>query len=267
MFTLIEKSKHTAFRDLSGMRFERLLVVGPVAKKWRNYVWGCVCDCGAEVQVKSGELVSGNSKSCGCYKADNTRRIMTTHGHTGGRYRGKGSRAYRIWCEVKTRTSNEKRETSHRYVGRGITVCERWQNSFEAFLQDMGEPPAGMSIERMDNDGPYCKENCRWATMREQAANTSRSRHLTLNGERMIVTEASRRYGVSQYTIYKRLNRGCSDHDAVFGEKSRSRHITVNGERMIVTEAEKRFNVSRYTIYSRLDRGMSDREAVFGAAN
>ena len=217
MFAIIEKSKHPAFRDLSGKRFGRLLVIGPVAKKWRNYVWGCVCDCGAEVQVKSAELVSGDSKSCGCYKADNTRRIMTTHGHTAGQYRGKGSRAYRIWCEVKTRTSNENRETSHRYVGRGITVCERWQNSFASFLEDMGEPPAGMSIDRIDNDGPYCKENCRWATQLEQSANTGRNRHVTINGETMIVTQAERKYGVSRYTIYNRLNRGLSDHESVFG--------------------------------------------------
>mgnify|MGYP003467140810 CR=1 FL=1 len=200
MFTLIEKSRHPRFRDLSGMRFERLLVVGPVAKKWRNYVWGCVCDCGAEVQVKSAELVTGDSKSCGCYKADNTRKIMTTH-----------------WCEIKTRTSNENRDTSHRYVGRGIAVCERWKNSFESFLEDMGEPPAGMSIDRVNNDCSYCKENCRWATQVEQSANTGRNRHVTINGETMIVTQAERKYGVSRYTIYNRLNRGLTDHEAVFG--------------------------------------------------
>jgi len=217
MFTLIEKSKHPAFRDLSGMRFERLLVIGPVAKKWRNYVWGCVCDCGAEVQVKSAELVNGDSKSCGCYKADITRLKRMTHGHTSGQFRGKGSRAYRIWCEVKTRTSNKNRDTSHRYVERGISMCERWKNSFESFLEDMGEPPAGMSIDRVDNDGPYCKENCRWATQLEQSANMQRNRHVTIDGERMIVTQASRKYGVSRYTIYNRLNRGLSDYEAVFG--------------------------------------------------
>ena len=81
----------------------------------------------------------------------------------------------------------------------------------------MGEPPAGMSIDRIDNDGPYCKENCRWATQLEQSANTGRNRHVTINGETMIVTQAERKYGVSRYTIYNRLNRGLSDHESVFG--------------------------------------------------
>ena len=263
MFTLIEKSRHPRFRDLSGMRFERLLVIGPVAKKWRNYVWGCVCDCGAEVQVKSAELVSGDSKSCGCYKADNTSRIMTTHGHTAGQHRGKGSRAYRIWCCIKTRTKNVNCKRSDRYVGRGIAMCKEWAESFEAFLRDMGEPPKGTSIDRIDNDGNYCKSNCRWATQLEQSANTRRNRHVTIHGERMIVTQAEQTYGVSRYTIYNRLNRGASDNEAVFGT-GRSRYVTIDGERMIVSEAEKRFKVSRYTIYSRLDRGLLGRDAVFG---
>jgi transposase len=100
--------------------------------------------------------------------------------------------------------------------------------------------------------------------MREQAANTSRNRRITIGGETMIVMDAARRFRVSQYTIYNRLNRGLSDHQAVFGT-GRSRYVTINGERMIVSEAEKRFKVSRGTIYSRLDRGLSDHEAVFGA--
>jgi len=262
MFTLINKSKHPAFRDLSGMRFERLLVIGPVAKKWRNYVWGCVCDCGKEVQVKSAELVNCDTKSCGCYKVDNTRKIMTTHGHTAGNNR-KASPAYGRWCDIKTRCTNHNRTCSHRYADRGIKMCDRWANSFESFLEDMGHPPEGMTIDRIDNNKGYYKDNCRWATMLEQAANTSRNRQITIEGETMIVMEASRRFGVSQYTIYNRLNRGLSDHQAVFGT-GRNRYVTINGERMIVSEAEKRFKVSRYTIYSRLDRGLTDQEAVFG---
>ena len=251
------------FVNLTGLTFSRLTAIGIVGKQWRNYVWKCECECGNITHVKSGELRSGGIKSCGCWKIEATKLTMTTHGHTAGNNR-KASPAYSRWCDIKTRCTNHNRTYSHRYADRGIKMCDRWANSFESFLEDMGHPPEGMTIDRIDNERGYSKENCRWATMREQAANTSRNRRITISGESMIVMDASRRFGVSQYTIYNRLNRGLSDHEAVFGT-GRSRYVTINGERMIVSEAEKRFNVSRGTIYSRLDRGLTDHEAVFGA--
>jgi len=206
------------FVNLTGLTFSKLTAIGVVGKQWRNYVWKCECDCGQITHVKAGELRSGGIKSCGCWKVEATKQAVTTHGHTSGENK-KGTAAYRRWCDIKTRCTNHNRDYSHRYADRGIEVCERWLKSFESFLEDMGEPPEGMTIDRIDNNKGYCKENCRWATMREQAANTNRNRYVTIKGEKMIVMEASRRFGVSQYTIYNRLNRGLKDQEAVFGAR------------------------------------------------
>ena len=134
-----------------------------------------------------------------------------THGATIG---GK-SPAYVSWLTMRYRCFNTVQKRYYRYGGRGITVCNRWRNSFENFLADMGERPEGLTLDRINNDGDYTPENCRWATYEEQANNTPRNRYITLNGMTLSVSQWSRKINLHPQTIYSRLNRGCSPEDAL----------------------------------------------------
>jgi hypothetical protein len=136
----------------------------------------------------------------------------TTHGQA-------SSKEYSIWKHMKTRCYNSNYKKYHRYGARGITVCDRWLNSFENFFADMGECPEGFSIDRIDNDKNYCPENCRWATQTEQNNNKSNNILLTIYGKTMSLSEWLK---VNPYanrqTVYDRLKKGWTHKQALYGK-------------------------------------------------
>lgn len=118
------------------------------------------------------------------------------------------TREYRIWEGMRQRCTNPKATAYDRYGGRGITVCGRW-NDFAAFLEDMGHCPSDRhSLDRIDNDGPYAPDNCRWVLHKQQCRNTARNRWVTVGGERLLISEAIKRSPVSPQTAYRRINSG-----------------------------------------------------------
>jgi hypothetical protein len=122
----------------------------------------------------------------------------------------KRSRAYKSWWGIKERCYNRNATKFYNYGGRGIKVCDRWLEAFENFYKDMGEGPKGLSIDRIDNNGDYCPENCRWATIAEQNSNKRNNVFFTINGKQFTLSQTSRMVGISNQTIRKRLKLGWS---------------------------------------------------------
>jgi hypothetical protein len=167
-----------AAAQLKGQRFGRLVVQKKAFSTFPGGVhWLCRCDCKKKITVTTGHLLSKKSPtvSCGCQKlealARNRLKIDNViHGHAVGHK----SQAYGRWCAMKSRCSDPNHaggKSWKNYGGRGITVCKRWLNSFQNFLDDMGEPPPGTSLDRKNNNRGYYKRNCRWATKAQQIAN------------------------------------------------------------------------------------------------
>jgi hypothetical protein len=161
----------------------------------------CRCACGVEKVVQKGNLVSGKSTSCGCLRVAAMVERVRTH----GKYK---TRTYRIWGAMKTRATNEKIPCAKHYSIRGIKCCQRWMDSFEAFLSDMGEAPEGMTLDRIDVNGDYCPENCRWATWKEQHSNRTDTVLVCYQGQMMPVAEAERLAGLPVNMVRGRIRLG-----------------------------------------------------------
>ena len=154
------KNAGNMIKNKIGKKFGKLIVLEDTGKRQLKYViWKCLCDCGNITEVRSNHLKSGHTKSCGCIRGYNVKHGKSENNNT-----------YQTWENMKQRCFNPNTDNYKYYGKRGITICERWM-VFENFLADMGERPEGMTLDRIDNDGHYELDNCRWATHKEQMLN------------------------------------------------------------------------------------------------
>lgn len=200
--------------DLSGQKFNRLLALSRcklVSPKGRVYVaYLCVCDCGEQKTIRQAELYSGKTKSCGCLMRERTSQANTKHGMF-------GTPVYSAWSSAIARCHNVNDKDYPKYGGRGITVCDRWRESFENFYADMGDKPSPQhSIDRVDNSLGYSSDNCRWATHTTQNNNRRSNQLLTYNGETKTAAEWSRQTGIKYTTLLRRMDKGWPAEDVLF---------------------------------------------------
>src|SRR6266566_1115227 len=194
--------------DISGEKFGRLTAIRIVARggqERRDQKWLCRCECdGKEVVIDKRSLLYGNTRSGGCL-LDESRsqngKQNTTHGHSRC---GNVSSEYMAWRGMRARCGNENHKHYKDYGGRGITVCERWAESFEAFLADMGlKPSPEHEIDRIQNDGNYEPGNCRWALPIEQANNKRNNRLFTIGDRTKTIDEWVRESSIDPDKLYR----------------------------------------------------------------
>lgn len=199
-----ESTKHSHnFKDLTGKRFGRLIVesLAPRQPNSRMAFWNCICECGNTCIVNGQMLRLGRVTSCKCWARETTSSRFKRHGLT-------RTREHRIWVNIRQRCLNPKTPAFKNYGGRGITICDRWMDSFTAFLDDMGPCPDGMTIDRIDNALGYSKDNCRWTTRLVQNRNSRRSIRVEHQGSIISMRELSNMTGIPYPTLINRHRRG-----------------------------------------------------------
>lgn len=202
---------HGRANNLSGMRFGKLIAIAATDERRDGKVmWICKCDCGNEKTTKSSLLKNGKVKSCGCIRpCDYHKKRHKKHGRLVGLNNRKHPPEYTAWLMMKQRCCNTKCRAYKNYGSRGIKVCDRWLNSFENFISDMGcRPSAKHSIDRTNNNLGYSPENCRWTTQNVQCHNTRRSIRILIDGEIMTVGELAKKLHITKWAVYYRIKTG-----------------------------------------------------------
>lgn len=226
-------SLHPSALDLTGKRYGRLVVLGPIERrrfpsKLVVLVWLCQCTCNKQTRVLGCNLRSGHTVSCGCHWRDSqTGRNNSSWKHGHGRS-GQLSAEYKIWRGIRQRCTNVNARVYPRYGGRGIKLCSRWANDFLAFLEDMGpRPSAEHSIERKDNGGNYEPGNCRWATKLEQSNNKRSNVIIHALGKTLTIAQWARERGIPYSALRGRLNKGWTTERALTQPARRCRRRAI----------------------------------------
>jgi len=203
--------------NLTGQTFTRLTVIKEAepyinpntGKKAKKYL--CQCSCGNQTTVRASHLKNCSIKSCGCLRDETASKKWYKHGHTTNK---QTSNTYYSWTAMKSRCDSRTDRQYKYYGGRGIAYNPKW-SKFENFLADMGEAPQGLTIERVNVNGSYCKENCVWATDKQQANNTRRNVFITYQGKTQTIAQWADELGIKYVTLQARLQRGWTVEEAL----------------------------------------------------
>lgn len=256
--------------DLTGRRYERLVAIRRVKNEndIHHSFWECQCDCGNKIVVRKDSLESGNSKSCGCILRE---RGLQKHGYS-------HTRIYGIFQSMKDRCYNPNNHAYHLYGGRGIKICDEWLKSTEAFVEWAykngyvdGKSKSEQSIDRIDVNGDYCPENCRWVDKDIQNYNKRCTRKVVIDGQEKTLLDLHNEYGISIGTLrsrYKKYIKGIFNIEDLISQekiihKSNQIIIEVDGEKHNLTEWENITGISRKTIANRYRKGARSYDELF----
>lgn len=239
--------------EISGQRFGRW----SVSNHAKGPLWSATCDCGAQRLVDSKSLRSGKSRSCirCAMLASKSRKI---HG-------GRQTRLYRIWCGMKARCYRNTEAAYPRYGGRGIVVCQEWRGDFSVFSEwaRSNGYSETLTLDRINNDGNYEPDNCRWATYAQQNRNYSRNVIIEVDGRKEVAIDAAERAGIKPHTLRQRIKRyGLSPADAIAAGPGKRPTFVLNGETVLVSDASRKAGLPTAMVMKRLRRGWSPEKAV-----
>lgn len=206
--------------NLIGQQFDRLTVIKCAGKnRSGNYQWLCQCKCGKKVVISSYSLRIGKTRSCGCYRTDLLLQRTAKRKIPGITENGKQTKIYCIYDSMKQRCYNPNHHAYKNYGGRGIKVCDRWLEpngqGFLNFRRDMGERSPGMTLDRIDNNGNYCPENCKWSNWVEQNQNTSHNNWITIDNITQCMAAWCRKQKLPRSTVENRIKRGWNIKEAL----------------------------------------------------
>lgn len=215
---------HPRARDLTGLSFGYLTAEVYAGSDGKNSLWTCRCICGRTVEMAASEITKQKKRgiwaSCGCRRRQSIGQRNTAHGKT-------QHPLFHVWRSMLTRCNLPTAQAYRRYGGRGIVVCERWQESFEAFWEDMYSTyHEGLVLDRRDNEGDYTPENCHWVTYKQSARNTSSNRVIQTPWGEMTVSEAAEKSGVKKTTLTYRLDHGVPESRLFDTPDVRNRFMT-----------------------------------------
>lgn len=217
-----------------------------------------VCDCTPDKSYEMNiyNLGTGHTQSCGCYAVEKATSDSTTHGYS-------KSQVYKIYMGMIARCYKENSTSYPRYGAKGVSVCNRWKESFENFLEDMGEPPEGMSLDREDNKGNYTPENCRWSTNKQQSNNRSNNILINYKGKTQTLSQWAEELGFNYHSLIYRLERGWS-HEKTLSTPiiDCNKYHTFKGETKSHQEWAKLYNLKESTLRHRLKKGWNLEKAL-----
>lgn len=241
--------------DLTWRRFGRLVVVSVAGElKGRMTRWLCRCDCGKTKLASGADLLTKHTRSCGCLHSETARKTIVSTNKTHGKTH---TRLFSIWTNMRTRCYNVRNKTYQWYGKRGIKICDEWRDNFQAFYDWAIENgyKQNLSIDRINNDGDYCPENCRWTTTKAQMRNTSKTVNFTTSdGVTKCLSDWAKFLGITNSAFLKRVDRYGVDIAVTMESKRRyPRIIEFNGITDTVAGWASRIGICKTTLQGRLN--------------
>ena len=250
---------------LEGRKFNRLTVLSFAGMDGRYSSFLCECQCGTRKIIRGTNLTHGGVVSCGCWKKERGK----TQGEGQRRHGQCGSRTYKSWHSMKMRCNNPNSSGWELYGGRGVSICNRWLESFENFYADMGDRPENTSLDRINPNGNYEPSNCRWATPKQQSRNSRNTVKVQWKGEERLLVELCEELGIDVRRTYSRIHRGVPINEAVSTElfygvsPHKNDHILeFHGEKKRIVDWARETGIKAVTLYSRIRAGWSIEDAL-----